>query len=82
MTTAFKWKCVESLYTTTSAYNMKEVEKRVHQLLFENPMSIWLRNGAGGVHLAEDGSLVEFSLSIIHGPSKGLSFAAKHPRNL
>ena len=40
---------------TTSAYNMNEVEKQVHKLLFENKMSIWLRNGAGGVHLDKEG---------------------------
>jgi hypothetical protein len=42
----YKWECKKSLYTTTSAYNMNEVEKQVHKLLFENKMSIWLRNGA------------------------------------
>ncbi len=45
----YKWECVKSLYTTTCACNMNEVEKQVHKLLFENKMSIWLRNGAGGV---------------------------------
>jgi hypothetical protein len=49
----YKWECVKSLYTTTCAYNMNEVEKQVHKLLFENKMSIWLRNGAGGVHLGQ-----------------------------
>ena len=43
MKKTFKWKCIESLYTTNSAVNMSEVEKRVHQLLFENRMSIWIR---------------------------------------
>jgi hypothetical protein len=47
----YKWECVKSIYTTTSAYNMNEVEKQVHKLLFENKMSIWLRNRAGGVRL-------------------------------
>ena len=49
----YKWECVKSLYTTTCAYNMNEVEKQVHKLLFENEMSIWLRNGAGGVQLGK-----------------------------
>jgi len=78
----YKWKCVKSLYTTTSAYNMNEVEKQEHKLLFENKMSIWLRNGAGGVHLDKEGKMLKFSLSIIHGSCEGLSFAAMHPRKL
>ena len=75
----YKWECVKSLYTTTCAYNMNEVEKQVHKLLFENKMSIWLRNGAGGVQLDKDEKILKFSLSIIHGSREGLSFAATHP---
>lgn len=78
----YKWECVKSLYTTTCAYNMNEVEKQVHKLLFENKMSIWLRNGAGGVQLDKEGKMLKFSLSIIHGSREGLSFAATHPRKL
>jgi hypothetical protein len=78
----YKWECVKSLYTTTCAYNMNEVEKQVHKLLFENKMSIWLRNGAGGVRLDKEGKILKFSLSIIHGSREGLSFAATHPRKL
>ena len=78
----YKWECVKSLYTTTSAYNMNEVEKQVHKLLFENKMSIWLRNGAGGVQLDKEGKMLKFSLSIIHGSREGLSFSATHPRKL
>jgi len=40
MKNIYKWECVKSIYTTTSAYNMNEVEKQVHKLLFENEMSI------------------------------------------
>ena len=82
MTDIYKWECKKSLYTTTSAYNMNEVEKQVHKLLFENKMSIWLRNGAGGVHLDKERKMIKFSLSIIHGSREGLSFAATHPRKL
>ena len=78
----YKWECVKSLYTTTSAYNMNEVEKQVHKLLFENKMSIWLRNGVGGVHLDKEGKMLKFSLSIIHGSREGVIFAATHPRKL
>ena len=78
----YKWECVKSLYTTTCAYNMNEVEKQVHKLLFENKMSIWLRNGAGGVKLDKEKKILKFSLSIIHGSREGLSFAATHPRKL
>jgi hypothetical protein len=78
----YKWECKKSLYTTTSAYNMNEVEKQVHKLLFENKMSIWLRNGAGGVHLDKERKMIKFSLSIIQGSREGLSFAATHPRKL
>ena len=78
----YKRKCKKSLYTTTSACNMNKVEKQVHKLLFENEMSIWLRNGAGGVHLDKEGKMLKFSLSMIHGSREGLSFAATHPRKL
>jgi hypothetical protein len=50
--------------------------------VFENKMSIWLRNGAGGVRLDKEGKILKFSLSIIHGSREGLSFAATHPRKL
>jgi hypothetical protein len=82
MKDTYKWECVKSLYTTTSAYNMNTVEKQVHKLMFENEMSIWLRNGAGGVQLDKEGKMLKFSLSIIHGSREGLSFAATHPRKL
>jgi hypothetical protein len=82
MKDTYKWECKKSLYTTTSAYNMNEVEKQVHKLLFENEMSIWLRNGAGGVRLDKEGEMLKFSLSIIHGSREGLSFAATHPHKL
>ncbi len=78
----YKWECVKSLYTTICAYNTNEVEKQVHKLLFENKMSIWLRNGAGGVRRDKEGKMLKFSLSIIHGSREGLSFAATHPRKL
>jgi hypothetical protein len=82
MKDTYKWECKKSLYTTTSACNTNEVEKQVHKLLFENKMSIWLRNGAGGVHLDKEGKMLKFSLSIIHGSREGLSCAATHPRKL
>jgi hypothetical protein len=47
---------------------MNEVEKQVHKLLFENKMSIWLKNGAGGVKLDKDGKIHKFSLSIFTDP--------------
>jgi hypothetical protein len=78
----YKWECKKSLYTTTSAYSMNEVEKQVHKLLFENEMSIWLRNRAGGVRLDKEANMLKFSLSIIHGSREGLNFAATHPRKL
>ncbi len=31
MKKTYKWECVKSLYTTTSAFNMNEVEKQVHK---------------------------------------------------
>jgi hypothetical protein len=82
MKDTYKWECVKSLYMTTSAYNMNAVEKQVHKLLFENEMSMWLRNGAGGVHLDKEGKMLKFSLSIIHRSREGLSFAAMHSRKL
>ena len=65
MKDTYKWECVKSLYTTTSAYNMNEVEKQVHKLLFENKMSIWLRNGAGGVQLDKEGKMLTLNYSRI-----------------
>ncbi len=82
MKDSYMWECVKSLYTTICAYNMNEVEKQVHKLLFENKMSIWLRNGAGGVRLDKERKMLKFLLSIIHGSREGLSFAATHPRKL
>ena len=35
MKDTYKWECKKSLYMTTSACNMNEVEKQVHKLLFE-----------------------------------------------
>jgi hypothetical protein len=78
----YGWKCKESLWTSTSASNMNRVEKRVHQLMYEDDRSIWIVNGAGGVKLDKKERVLEFSLSIIHGPSTGLSFAVQHPRTL
>ena len=78
----YGWKCKESLWTSTSASNMNRVEKRVHQLMYEDDRSIWIVNGAGGVHLDKERKMIKFSLSIIHGSREGLSFAATHPRKL
>ena len=61
---------------------MNKVKKQVYKLLFENKMSVWLRNGEGGVQLDKEGKMLKFSLSIIHGSREGLSFAATHPRKL
>ena len=71
MKNIYKWKCKESLYTTTCAYNMNEVEKQVHKLLFENEMSIWLKNGAGGVKLDKDLKILNFSLHPQRTPQRG-----------
>ena len=70
MKDTYKWECEKSLYMTTSAYNMNEVKKQVHKLLFENKMSIWLRNGAGGVRLDKEGKILKFSLSIRHASTQ------------
>ena len=78
----YGWKCKKSLWTSTSASNMNRVEKRVHQLMYEDDRSLWIVNGAGGVKLDKMERVLEFSLSIIHGPSNGLSFAVQHPRIL
>ena len=81
----YEWKSVLSLYTSTNPDNVNAVEKRVHQLMYEDTRSIWLECGMGGVsHVYEDGKYLmqTFTLGIIHGPSTGLSFAAKHPRKL
>jgi hypothetical protein len=78
----YRWKLVMNLYKSTCPFNVNKVKKHVHQLLFENDMSIWLVNGAGGVKPDNKHKVLMFSLSIIHGPRDGLRFAAKHPRKL
>ena len=78
----YGWKLAEDLYTSTGPFNVNEVEKRVHQLLFENEMLIWLKNGAGGVKQDKEKNLTRFTLSIIHEPGDELRFAAQHPRKL
>ena len=77
----YGWVVVKDLYTSTSALNLNEMEKRVHMHMYADPRSIWLQNGAGGVRLDEDedGNIInvlKFSLNIIHGPHKDLTFAA------
>ena len=53
--------------------------------MFADPRSIWLKNGMGGVKLDkdEDGNInvLKFSLNIIHGPRKNLTFAADQQRH-
>ena len=69
----YKWKSVLSLYTSTNPDNVNAVEKRVHQLMYEDPRSIWLECGMGGVsHVYEDGKYLmqTFTLGIIHGPRR------------
>ena len=49
--------------------------------MYADPRSIWLKNGMGGVKLDvdKDGNIInvlDFSLNIIHGPRKDLTFAA------
>ena len=82
MKVTYGWKRVEDLYTSTCPNNVNKVEKRVHQLLFEDEMSIWIRNGAGGVKMDKLNKLIMFTLSIIYGPRGDLRFAAQHPRTL
>jgi len=82
MEETYGWKLVKDLYTSTSPFNVNEVEKRVHQHLYEDERSIWIRNGAGGVKMGKDNKMLMFSLSIIHGSRGDLRFTAKHPRKL
>jgi len=70
------WKSVLGLYTTTNHMNANRVEKRVHQILRDNPMSIWLVCGAGAVHPDKEGRMLRFTISLIYGPSKGFRFRA------
>jgi len=76
----YGWVVVKDLYTSTNAVNVNAMEKKVHELMFADPRSIWLKNGMGGVKLDkdEDGNInvLKFSLNIIHGPRKDLTFAA------
>jgi hypothetical protein len=79
----WRWRSELSLYESTNPDNVNAVEKRVHQLMYEDPRSIWIGCGMGGVnHVYVDGKYLmqTFTFGIIHGPKKGLSFAAKHPR--
>jgi hypothetical protein len=79
------WKSELNLYESTNPDNVNAVEKKIHQLMYEDPRSIWLECGMGGVnHVYENGTYLmqTFTFGIIHGPKKGLSFTAKHPRKL
>ena len=81
----WRWRSELSLYESTNPDNVNAVEKRVHQLMYEDPRSIWIGCGMGGVnHVYVDGKYLmqTFTFGIIHGPKKGLSFAAMHPRKL
>ena len=64
----YGWECKESLWTSTSACNMNRVEKRVHQLMYEDDRSIWIVNGAGGVKLDKMERVLEFSPRLFMGP--------------
>jgi hypothetical protein len=70
------WKSVLGLYTSTNHMNVNRVEKRVHQILRDNPMCIWLVSGAGAVHKDKKGRMLRFTVSLIYGPSTGLQFRA------
>ena len=77
----YGWVVVKDFYTSTCAINVNELEKRVHKHMYADPRSIWLKNGMGGVKLDEDkdGNIInvlDFSINIIHGPRKDLTFAA------
>jgi hypothetical protein len=81
MNEKYGWVVVKDLYTSTCVINVNELEKRVHVRMHADPRSIWLQNGMGGVRLEEDkdGNIINvltFSLNIIHGPRKDLTFAA------
>jgi len=52
--TNYEWKSVLSLYKSTIPDNVNAVEKRVHQLMYEDPRSIWLECGMGGVSHVEE----------------------------
>jgi len=43
MKDVYGWVCTESLFESTSAVNMNEVEKQVQKLLHEDDRSIWTR---------------------------------------
>ena len=70
------WKSVLGLYTSTNHMNVNRVEKRVHQILGDNPMCIWLVSGAGAVHKDKKGRMLRFTVSLIYGTSTGLQFRA------
>lgn len=70
------WRSELSLFISTNDMNVNRVEKRVHQILRGNPMSIWLVNGAGGVKKDNKGRMLRYSISLIYGPSTGFQFLA------
>ena len=70
------WKSVLGLYTSTNHMNVNRVEKRVHQILRDHPMSIWMVCGAGAVHPDKNKKMLRFTVSLIYGPTKGFQFRA------
>jgi hypothetical protein len=78
----YGWKASINVYVTTLASNCNAVEKRVHQRMHNDAGAIWLADGAGGVYEDPDGSLKEFAVSFIYGPSVGLKFRRDTERSV
>ena len=74
------WRSVTLDYATNNVANCDSVECTCHEIMYKLLGSIWLRNGAGGVHHGRDGTIFTFKLAVAFGPSAGIQFRAKHPR--
>ena len=76
------WRSVTLDYATNNVANCDSVECTCHEIMYKLLGSIWLRNGAGGVHHGRDGTIFTFKLAVAFGPSAGIRFRAEHPRRL
>jgi hypothetical protein len=61
-----QWRIVQLDYTCTRPSNMNAVEKRVHQLLHDNPGKLWRVDGAGAVRV-EEGKTHVYAIALVFG---------------
>ena len=76
------WRYAVLDFATNNDANCDSIECACQEIMYKLSGSIWLRNGAGGVHHGKDGTIFTFKLAVAFGPSTGIRFRAEHPRRL